>query len=364
MFEPLSHSPAFSSKLQEAFCRLRAGLALGEKLSHDALLELLSFENGSIRDTQLGAFLFSISCREPSSREIAGLARAALTLDSVRLSQKKQILLPPDKRLLGLSGSGKKASKTFNVTTSAALLACAMGAYVAKCGSRSTSSLAGSSDILESLGLNVNMKLEDAINLTKETGFGFYSIENTIPKFDKVYGGRFLVTHALSYVLPALLLPVRVDSHIYGLSQQGASLSMESFKRLGVENVSVVSSTADQIRFIDEVSVAGKVYLEGEAVTLGMPREFVLSEVLDLPDYQIRDVLPGETASENTELFKNLLKGKIKGAKADMLCANTALMLVLSRLFDSFTNAFDAARSAYRAGAAYDKLCSIIALTR
>ncbi|MGH2604354.1 MAG: hypothetical protein ACRDJ9_33820, partial [Dehalococcoidia bacterium] len=173
---------------------------------YDGMLDLLALPASQARDVMLGSVLTGLLLRGPRLDEVEPAIRAALSLDQ---PDQQQLPEPADAPVIGYTGSGKKAFKTFNISTSAALVAAAGGAHVAKLGSHSASSVTGSRDFMQHIGAECDQTpADEMVEITADLGFGFFPIENRIPEFDHRYGGRFRAVHALSLALPALLSPV------------------------------------------------------------------------------------------------------------------------------------------------------------
>lgn len=86
---------------------------------------------------------------------------------------------------------------------------------------------------------------------------GVFEIELMVPRFDAAYGGLFFAPHVLSLAFPALLLPVKTDHLLYGIAHPDVTLSMEVLRGYHDGDMLVVSSTPDNVRYIDEVGIIG-----------------------------------------------------------------------------------------------------------
>lgn len=191
-----------------------AGKHVERHFIHDAMTSLLEIKNVQQMQLQMGMLLYGLSILKPSVNEILGLVDFVKDVDPGFVV--KKIDPNMDKSVIGVSGSGKKGIKTINISTASALTATVAGVAIVKPISKSTSSLTGSTDILESFGAQINISHVDMMNVMKGVGFGAFSIERSIPIFDGLYGGNFLVPHALSYVLAALVNPVNCTGYIHG----------------------------------------------------------------------------------------------------------------------------------------------------
>lgn len=197
--------------------------------------------------------------------------------------------------------------------------------------SRSTSSITGSSDFAEAIGININCSHDEMFKVLEKTGIGFFSIENQINKFDNLYGGKFYAPHVLSFGLPGLMFPKKPNILFYGLAHPNISLSLKLFNKFNFKNVFVVSSTDDGVHFLDELNVFGTSKVVGsiDGVT-GEEKSFKVNEILSLENYKRLDIAPSLVVEENIKLGIRSILGKDKNALRDMVCVNAGTILFLA----------------------------------
>ena len=224
--------PAPNNEIAEIFHLINIGAPIDEQLLEHSFYSILTSPHIRARDFQLGALLSGLMVRGPTAKEIACLIRTALRVDGIT---RIKTALPRGEKLICVAGSGKKGQKTFNISTPSCLVACAAGAYIAKPCSAATSSITGSKDFLLLVGANLN-GTEEMVDVMVGTGFGAYSIEAMVPRFDSVYGGRVYSPTPLSFALPAMINPVVCDSVFYGVSHPDISLALEVFSELGYKD--------------------------------------------------------------------------------------------------------------------------------
>ena len=352
------------SYIRELLYRINVNSNYDTKLLMNAFKEVLYMKDANVRNIMLGSLLTSIMAKNPTEDEIVALLKTAFSMDDYDPLARPKIEIP-DKKCITIVGSGKKGIKTVNISTASALLAASMGAYVAKPGSSSTSSMTGSADFMELLGANTNISTEKSTDILKKCGFSFFKIENTIPKFDSVYGGNFYVPHALSFGLAALLCPVSTDATLYGLAHPNVELSLNVLKRFGVKNAMVVSSTDDNIHFIDEMGIFGKTRLIGtqDGINNGELVIFNPLEELKLPKYTSSDIKQGESKEENLRYILNALAGNGNMAHEDIICINCANILYLSGMVANLIEGYNLSKEAIKTGNALEKLAEYIELT-
>ncbi len=149
--------------IREAITHLVAGGSLSEAEAAGAMEEIMT---GVATPSQLGAFLTALRLKGETIEEVTGLAR-------VMREQAVHVSLPEHIRALDTCGTGGDASGTFNVSTAAGLLAAALGQPVAKHGNRAATSHCGSADVLEALGVRLELGPEHVASCVERVGFGF-----------------------------------------------------------------------------------------------------------------------------------------------------------------------------------------------
>jgi anthranilate phosphoribosyltransferase len=351
-----------NSCLHEAIYRINVGLDLSEELVYEAFTEILHTENQVDRGIFMGVLLNGLMAKKPTSAEAKGAIRAALALDGVDPHKYEAINLPGP--VIGLAGSGKKGIKSMNISSCAAMIAACADVYIAKSCSSSTSSVTGSSDFIEILGANLKHSKEDMIEIMRQTKLGFFKIENLIPHFDSVYGGKFYAPHVLSFGLAGIVLPFKPDNMLYGLAHPNIGLVTRVFKKFGYENLMAVSTTDNGIHFLDEVGVFGVTSIMGiRDGEIGEIAHLQPGVSLDFPRYSRSSIKPGVTVEENIALAIDVLLGKGERARTDIVCINAATLLYLGKKVKSLTEGYRLATEIISSGAPVQKLKEFIIAT-
>ncbi len=353
------------NSIKELLYRINVNSKYNIELLENAFKEVLNINQSDIRNIMLGSLLTALMAKGPTEDEIVALLKVAFSLDNYEPLKREKIELLNNKKIITIVGSGKKGIKTINISTASALLASSMGAYVVKPGSSSTSSMTGSADFMELLGANTSISTEKSINILKKCGFSFFKIENIIPKFDNIYGGNFYVPHALSFGLAALVCPIQTDATLYGLAHPDVELSLNVLKRFGIKNAMVVSSTDDDIHFIDEMGIFGTTRLIGtqDGVNNGKLLIFNPLKELKLPKYTSDDIKQGNNKTENIKFILDAINGKGYKAHEDIICINCANILYLSGIVNDLKEGFVLSKEAIKTGQALKKLEEYIELT-
>ncbi len=304
--------------------KIRKNAPLARQEVFDGCKNLLDLPCRDDIRVQLSMILYGLDVKGPSKEEILGLVDFLNHIEP-HLAKKLQ---PKSNNAICLAGSGKKELKTFNISTSAALVVASLGYPVAKLVSRATSSLTGSTDVLSLLGAELNIPITSMIEIMDDLNFGAFSIENTIPNFDKIYGGIFHTPHAFSYILPALLSPVKCNSVAYGLTQSDTQLSEEVFKELNLYKTGGIVTTNVDGLLVDELLPIGKnniSIIDQPHATQEIYED--LESIRERVDCKVSDISALNTKQEQAELLKRLLEGKASDQQAHIVALNAAFII-------------------------------------
>lgn len=347
-------------QIAEVFYRLNIGVPVESDLIAKTFKLILTNPDVKARDVQLGALLTGLMVRGPSVREVVTLIRTALNIDGLT---RYKPTLPPGEKLVGVAGSGKKGCKTFNISTPACLVASAAGAFVAKPGSSATSSVSGSKDFMNAVGARI-FDPNEMIEVLLATKFGFFPIEELIPKFDSVYGGKTFGPTPLSFAFPAVVNPIACDAILYGLSHPNVSLALNIFVELGYENVMIVSSSPDKVHYIDELSVL-KYNLMGRIMTGNVAgvEELSVTTITRHSPVSPDELRQGDSLIENVQIALKVLQGKLPGSCENTVALNAAGILVMAGKESTLADGFNRAVETIRSGAGFRKLEEFIEAT-
>ena len=347
-------------EIAEVFYRLNIGVPVGNDLLEKVFKLILTHPKVKARDTQLGAFLTGLMVKGPTVEEVMILIRTALNIDGLIRFKPS---MPRGKRLVGVAGSGKKGLKTFNISTPACIVSVVAGAYVAKPGSGATSSVSGSTDFASVVGANM-LSHQDMTEVLLSTGFGLFSIENLIPKFDGVYGGKTFGPTPLSFGLPAIANPIICDALLYGLSHPNVGLSLELLREFGYKDAMVVASSDDNIHYVDELSplslnLIGRI----ENGTIKAVEESLPVDLIDGLHCYPEDLQSGESLIENVQFAIRVLQGKGSKPRENAVALNAGAILVLAHKASNLTEGYKQALDVIRSGKSIKKLEEFIEAT-
>lgn len=312
----------------EVLYRINVGREIENTLLEEAMLEMFH-SGGEINEVLFGAVFTGLMGKGVDGSAIATMLRCIFKLDEYNRDA-----VPFNKvsrKVVEYIGSGKKGIKTFNISSVSAIVAASAGACVLKKGSSSTSSVTGSADFMSILGAK-KIQSEEKINYALENiGLAFIEIEDIIPKFDHLYGGKFYSPHILSFGLAALVTSLRGDVLLYGLSHPDIELSIKVMKEFGITDAMVISNTFDGIHYMDEMGIFGITKLAGmQNGVIGKTISFNACEKLGLPSNMMKDMGQEKTAKENVFKAMRILKGEGTESQERVIALNAANLLYLS----------------------------------
>jgi anthranilate phosphoribosyltransferase len=305
---------------------------------------------GQITEVQIAAFLAMMRMKRATSGEIAGLAQS-LRDHAVRVKVDLD-------NLIDTCGTGGAAVKTFNISTASAFVAAGAGAYVAKHGNRGITSRCGSADVLEELGVNIDPGPEGVAACIREAHIGFMFAPKFHPAMRFVQPIRKSLDFRTAFnILGPLANPAGVQAQVMGVSDAALlDRIAESLTMLGVKRAMVVHGQG-----MDEISLLGKtriVEVRNGAVT---------SFELDPADYGIAgaslDALGSGDAIANAAVIRDILAGKEKGPRRDIVVLNAAAAILVADLADDFAHAVPLAEASIDQGKALHCLERLIAVS-
>lgn len=304
---------------------------------------------GDLTEIQIAALVGALAARGETPEEVAGFVdamRAAATLVS----------LDPDEQalLVDTCGTGGDASRTFNISTASALVAAAAGAVVAKHGNRAITSQCGSADVLEALGIPVDLSPSDASATLRRHRFAFLHAPSLHPAMKAVMPvRRALGVRTVFNLLGPLTNPAGASAQVMGVyAQQAVPLVAKTMALLGTRHAFVVHGTAElpdgTIRGLDEISISGPTHLaevRNGVVTLStlIPEDVGLARAP-------MEALAGGDADENAGILTAIFSGE-SGPRRDIVLLNAAAVLVAADLSPDINTAVTLAAHTIDSGA-------------
>jgi len=314
------------------------GQALSAQRAEEAFTRIVS---GNASPVQIGAFLMGLRTRGVLPGEVAG---------GVRALQKVMIPVPArdPKGLIDTCGTGGGTLTTFNISTAAALVAAGMGVRIAKHGNRSFTSRCGSADVLEALGVKVQLSPERMARVLEEVGIVFMFAPLLHPAMRHVGPVRQeLGITTIMNLLGPLTNPAGALRQMVGVSEPGILwLIVEAFRELGHERALVVHGSPG----MDELSPLGPTQV-AELREDGSILEGILTPgQLGLKTYP-PESLAGGTPDENAEVILSVLQGEGEGGARAAVQLNAAGALYVAGKADSLPEALSLAEEGLDSGA-------------
>lgn len=325
-----------------------------QDLTYDEAYEVISeIMSGKTSATQNSAFLAALSTKSTkaeTTEEIAGCA-AAMRDAAIKFEN--------DDDLLEIVGTGGDNAHSFNISTTSAMVIASAGVKVAKHGNRAASSLSGTADCLEALGVNIDMSPEKCRAMLDETNFCFFFAQKYHTSM-KYVGPirRELGIRTVFNILGPLTNPSSPKRFLLGVYDPSLVEPLaQVLMNLGVKRGMVVHGTEK----LDEISIAAPTkiceFKDGwfKSYTIS-PQQFGLKG-------GTHEDIRGGTPAENAEITRSILRGDEKGAKRETVLLNSGAALCIAEKADSIAEGVKLAAELIDSGAAFAALEKVIAVS-
>jgi anthranilate phosphoribosyltransferase len=336
--------------MADDFKALIAKVATGATLTRqEAAAAFDSMMSGEATPSQMGALLMALRVRGETVDEITG---AVTTMRAKMLGVKA----PPD--AIDVVGTGGDASGSYNISTCAAFIVAGAGVPVAKHGNRALSSKSGAADVLQALGVKIELNAEQIGDCIRDAGIGFMFAPAHHPAMKNVGPTRVeLGTRTIFNLLGPLSNPARVKRQMVGtFSKHWVEPMAQVLKNLGSDCVWVVHGSDG----LDEITTAGPTSVA--ALEKGAIRTFELKpEDIGLARAK-PEALRGGDAEHNARALLDVLKGKASAFR-DVALFNAAAALVVAGKAKELKDAAGLARKSIDSGEAEGKLDRLIAVS-
>jgi anthranilate synthase/phosphoribosyltransferase len=319
--------------LKEAISILHTGKDLRATEMEDAMNMIMS---GECTSTQIGSFLTALSMKGETPEEIAA---------AVNVMRDKAIRIKPEATdVLDTCGTGGDRSGTFNVSTTVAFVAAGSGACVAKHGNRSVTSKAGSADVLEVLGANLDLPSELVEKCLNHVGVTFMFA----PKFHLAM--KFAIQPRREIGIRPLSNPAGANRQVVGVySEELGEVYAKVMRELAIRKAIIAHGTDG----LDEISICAPTFIwevEGGKIDkyLFDPRSLGF-------EYSKRDEIKGGDGEQNGKMLRSILNGD-EGPAHDMVILNAAFALYCVGRAKSLKEGVDMAKQSIQSGQAKEKL--------
>jgi anthranilate phosphoribosyltransferase len=340
--------------IKEAINKLIIGKDLDETLMIEVMNEIMT---GETTPAQIGAFITALRIKGETIEEISGAAKV-MREKSTKIST--DVAVSEGEVLMDTCGTGGDSSGTFNVSTTTAFVAAGAGIPVAKHGNRSVSSLCGSADVLEALGVNLELAPEQVGVCVKEVGIGFLFAPMLHGAMKYAIGPRREIgIRTIFNVLGPLTNPAGANVQLLGVySPDLCEKLAQVLGRLGSKRAMVVCGAGN----VDELTVTGDT--EVAELVDGKVRNYVVRpEDVGLQRSRLADLKGGDTAEESAEQLRGLLQGAI-GPRRDMLLLNSGAALCVAGKAPGMKTGVELAMEVIDSGAALAKLEALISFSK
>jgi anthranilate phosphoribosyltransferase len=333
--------------IREALEKLLSGHDLSEAESSAALEDVIF---GEVPDAQIAALLVALRMKGETAAEVAGLAHT--------MRDNAVAVRPKSSPLIDTCGTGGDGTGTANISTTTAFVVAGGGLSVAKHGNRALSSSAGSADVLEVLGVPLDIDAEQVARCIDEAGIGFMFAPAFHPAMAKVMPvRRALGIRTVFNILGPLTNPARPDYQLVGVGHPDfAELIAHALAAIGVKKALVVAGAGGP----DELTCAGP------NVVITVHDHQIEHSLVDAEDVHLDanplDAIKGADPETNARLVREVLEGK-PGPIADCVLFNAGAAFVAAERAETIREGVEQARAVIEDGRAIAALESLLSLT-
>ena len=322
------------------------------EIFHDEMLDLMrQIMSGQVSAVMVAAITAGLRVKKETIGEITAAAQIMRELCT-------RVEIADRKHLVDIVGTGGDGSHTFNISTCAMFVAAAAGAKVSKHGGRSVSSKSGSADVMEALGVNIQLTPTQIARCVKEVGIGFMFAPNHHPAMKNVAPvRREMGIRTIFNLLGPLTNPAQAPNILMGVFHPDlVGIQVRALQRLGAQHAVVVYGRDG----MDEVSL-------GAATMVGELKDGVLREYEVHPeDFDLVMCSNRALKVQGAEDSKAMLLGVLDnqpGPARDIVALNAGVALYAANVVDSMQEGLLRAQSAIASGAAREKLSALVALS-
>jgi anthranilate phosphoribosyltransferase len=323
------------------------------EIFHDEMLHIMRLiMGGEMSPVMMAAFISALRVKKETIGEITAAAQVMREFST-------KVQVADTKHMVDIVGTGGDGSHTFNISTCSMFVVAAAGAKVSKHGGRSVSSKSGSADVLESLGVQINLPPDQIAACLKELGIGFMFAPNHHPAMKNVAPVRKeLGVRTLFNILGPLTNPAGAPNILMGVFHPDlVGIQVRALERLGAEHALVVFGQDG----LDEVSL-------GAATLVGELKNGKITEYQIHPEdfgfaMSSNRALRVETPEQSCAMLQGVLDNQ-EGPARDIVVFNSAVALYAANVVESIEAGLAPARAALASGAAKAKLQQLIARTQ
>jgi anthranilate phosphoribosyltransferase len=323
------------------------------EIFHDEMLHLMrQIMRGEMSPVMAAAIITGLRVKKETIGEIAAAA-------TVMREFANHVEVPDNSNFVDIVGTGGDGSHTFNISTASMFVSAAAGAKVAKHGNRGVSSKSGSADVLEALGVNIDLTPEQVAASIAETGMGFMFAPNHHPAMKNIAPvRRELGVRTIFNILGPLTNPAGAPNQLQGVFHEDlVGIQVRVMQRLGAKHVLVVYGKDG----MDEVSL-------GAATKVGELKNGEVTEYEIHPeDFGLQMVSNRSLKVQDAQESKAMLLGALNnkaGVAREIVTMNAGTALYAANVVESIEAGMAAAREAIESGAAREKVEALVKFTQ
>ena len=323
------------------------------EIFHDEMVSLMQqIMGGEVTPVMIAAIITGLRVKKETIGEIAAAATVMRELST-------KVAIADTSRLVDTCGTGGDGAHTFNISTAAMFVAAAAGAQIAKHGGRSVSSQSGSADVLEALGVNINLNPAQVAESIAETGVGFMFAPNHHSAMKHAAPvRRELGVRTIFNILGPLTNPANAPQQVMGVFHPDlVGILVRVLQRLGSTRALTVFGREG----LDEISISGQT-LVGELKDGRVSEYEIHPEQFNLPVHDPK-VLQVANVEESKIMLLGALENKL-GAARDIVALNAGASIYVCGLVETLADGVEQAFEMIASGAARQKLDTFVSLTR
>ena len=333
--------------IREAIDTLVSGQSLTMEQAAAVMNEIMV---GEATPAQFGAFVTGLRLKGETVEEIAGMAR---------VMRERAVPVAVSEPVVDTCGTGGDASGSFNISTTAAFVVAGAGLKVAKHGNRSMSSICGSADVMEALGVRIDLGAEQVQKCLEEVGIGFMFAPNFHPAMKYAAAPRREIgIRTVFNILGPLTNPAGAKAQVLGVAEGSLTMKMaQVLELLGCHHALVVHGEDG----LDEITPGGR-------TTVCELKEGTINSYSLAPEdlgfrRATRESLKGGSAQDNADLLRRVLEGE-KGPRRDIVLMNAAAAIVAGDRAANLEEGIEIAKEAIDSRKALEKLEGLIGISQ
>ncbi len=341
--------------------QLKQSVALSDAQVADAIAQLTE---GTVSAEAKAGFLTALAQKGETTEEMAAFARE---LRARSVPPPLDPLWREGRDILDVCGTGGDRLNTFNISTTVSIVAAAAGVVVAKHGNRAITSQSGSADVLEALGIRIDLSPEEAAAWLREHGFAFFFAPKFHPAFQHIGPARKLCAErgqrTIFNFLGPLLNPARPTAQLVGVPRPSLCEPVARvLQSLGVRRAMVVCGsvpTGNGVAHLDELSTLGANTVAEFYQDHGFNTSALAPENFPLQHAALSDLAGGDRAA-NADILRRLLRGEESGPKLDAVLLNAGAALFVAGRSRTLMDGWELAREVIESGRAGAKLEELV----